>query len=183
MRARSAPPDPGARPEPLLGRLCRALAVGLLAYRRGAPSRGSTAGRRRRRACCSRSRTRSGRRRSSPRSTRCTWRWSAPACSRCTPTRSGRRPARLALFFAVYAVSFGNHLSMILLLVPFAVFLLLAHPRAPRSLLRQPIVGLAVAIAVAGALQYWPQLRVGAGQSLDAPAGWAPTGSRRSGST
>jgi hypothetical protein len=36
--------------------------------------------------------------------------------------------ARLALFFAIYALGFGNHLSMILLLVPFAVFLLQVTP-------------------------------------------------------
>ena len=41
-----------------------------------------------------------------------------------------RRPTlgRLAIFFAVYAVSFGNHLSMILLFIPFTVFIVMATP-------------------------------------------------------
>ena len=64
------------------------------------------------------------------------------------PTR-----ARLAVFFAIYAVSFGNHLSMILLLIPFVLFLLAAHPR-PRDLLRLRIAGLAAGIAVAATLLY-----------------------------
>ena len=70
-----------------------------------------------------------------------------------------RRPsrARLAIFFAVYAVSFGNHLSMILLLVPCAVFLLQAHPN-PRELFRPAVILMALAIAIAGALQYLPNL-------------------------
>ncbi|HEV2984778.1 MAG TPA: DUF2723 domain-containing protein, partial [Vicinamibacterales bacterium] len=40
---------------------------------------------------------------------------------------------RLALFFAVYAVGFGNHLSMVLLAPAYTVFLLLAAPRGWRS--------------------------------------------------
>jgi len=60
---------------------------------------------------------------------------------------------RLAVFFAVYAAAFGNHLSMILLLVPFAAFLLMAH-REPRALFRPSIVALALGIAAAGALEY-----------------------------
>ena len=66
------------------------------------------------------------------------------------PTR-----ARLAIFFAVYAVAFGNHLSMILLLVPFAVFLIQVHPR-PRELFHPAVVFMAIGIAAAGALQYAP---------------------------
>lgn len=60
---------------------------------------------------------------------------------------------RLALFFAVYALAFGNHLSMILLFVPCVVFLFAVHPNR-RELLRPTTIVLAVAIAVAGALQY-----------------------------
>ena len=45
-----------------------------------------------------------------------------------TPTRG-----RLALFFAVYALGFGNHLSMILLLPGFALFILLARPKGPED--------------------------------------------------
>lgn len=63
--------------------------------------------------------------------------------------------ARLAVFFAVYALAFGNHLSMILLLVPFTVLLLQVTPDR-RSLFALGTIGLAVAIAAAGALQYWP---------------------------
>jgi hypothetical protein len=68
-----------------------------------------------------------------------------------------RKPttSRLAVFLALYAASFGNHLSMILLLVPFALFLLLTAPDRAR-LFRPGIVVLAVAAAAVGALQYWP---------------------------
>lgn len=40
-----------------------------------------------------------------------------------------RRPTlpRLALFYAIYALGFGNHLGMILLLPPFAVFILISR--------------------------------------------------------
>ena len=62
---------------------------------------------------------------------------------------------RLAIFFAVYAFAFGNHLSMILLLVPFAVFLLQVTPDR-RTLFAPTTIALAVIIAAAGALQYWP---------------------------
>jgi len=77
---------------------------------------------------------------------------------------------RLALFFAVYAVAFGNHLSMILLLVPFAVFLLMTSER-PGHLLRPHVVVLAIAIAGVGALQYLPNLRA-VWTLLDAPPQW-----------
>jgi hypothetical protein len=66
-------------------------------------------------------------------------------------------PGRLAIFFGVYACAFGNHLSMILLLVPFAAFLIATTPE-PRALLRPRVILLAAAIAAAGALQYWPNL-------------------------
>ena len=62
---------------------------------------------------------------------------------------------RLALFYAIYALGFGNHLSMVLLLPGFAVFILLARPRggaddplAPKAL------AMAVVIACLGALPY-----------------------------
>jgi hypothetical protein len=81
-----------------------------------------------------------------------------------------RKPttARLGVFFAIYALGFGNHMTMVLFLVPFAAFLLLAHPR-PRDLLRPRIVGLAVLIAIAGAMQYVPNL-MAVWTSVDAPA-------------
>jgi hypothetical protein len=61
---------------------------------------------------------------------------------------------RLLAFFAVYALGFGNHLSMILLLPGYTVFLLLAAPRGWRSMLAPRVVVLASACAAAGALQY-----------------------------
>jgi hypothetical protein len=67
-----------------------------------------------------------------------------------------RRPSlpRLSLFFAVVALGFGNHLSMVLLLPGFAVFLLAASPGGPLQMLRPRIVVLAAAIAALFALQY-----------------------------
>src|SRR5262245_15401983 len=64
---------------------------------------------------------------------------------------------RLALFFAVYAISFANHLSMVLLLIPFTLFLFAVHPR-PRELVRPRTIALAAGIAIAGTLLYAPQL-------------------------
>src|SRR5262249_36450763 len=63
-------------------------------------------------------------------------------------------PARLVAFFLVYAVGFGNHLSMILLAPGFTVFLLLAAPGGWRSMLAPRVVALATGCAIAGALQY-----------------------------
>ena len=78
---------------------------------------------------------------------------------------------RLAAFFAVYALSFGNHLSMLLLLLPFALFLLLAHPR-PRDLLRRGTIVLAIGIACAGALLYAPNVLF-VWTNIDAPPRWS----------
>lgn len=64
-------------------------------------------------------------------------------------------PPRLLLFFAVYALSFGNHLSMILLLLPFAMFLVQASPQR-RELVRPRIVAAGALLTAAGALQYAP---------------------------
>ena len=75
--------------------------------------------------------------------------------------------ARLAVFFAVYAVAFGNHLGMILFLVPFTVFLIHVHPR-PRELVAPSTVLLAIVIAVAGALQYAPMFLY-VWSSIDSP--------------
>jgi hypothetical protein len=68
----------------------------------------------------------------------------------------GSRPGlgRLALFFAIYALGFGNHLSMILLAPGFTLFLLLAAPGGPGTMLRPRVVGLAAGIAALGSLQY-----------------------------
>ncbi|HEY7170627.1 MAG TPA: DUF2723 domain-containing protein [Vicinamibacterales bacterium] len=67
-----------------------------------------------------------------------------------------RRPTltRLMAFFALYAVSFGNHLSMVLLLPVYAAFLLIAAPGGWRTMVRPRVVIAALAIAAAGALQY-----------------------------
>jgi hypothetical protein len=61
---------------------------------------------------------------------------------------------RLAAFFAVYALAFGNHLSMILLAPGFTVFLLLAAPEGWRSLFAPRVVAVATLCAVVGAAQY-----------------------------
>ena len=84
-----------------------------------------------------------------------------------------RRPSRgrLAVFFVVYALSFGNHLSMILLFVPFAVFLLQVTPDR-RTLFAPPTIALAVGIAALGALQYWPNFRA-TFYTLHGPVPWS----------
>ena len=79
--------------------------------------------------------------------------------------------ARLAGFCTVYAVAFGNHLSMIILFVPLASMVLLAHP-TPRELFRPAIVAMALLIAAAGALQYWPNFQQ-VWSGVDAPARWS----------
>jgi hypothetical protein len=60
----------------------------------------------------------------------------------------------LAVFFAVYAVGFGDHLQNVLLLPAFTLFLLVSAPGGPRTLLRPRIVALALMIAATAALQY-----------------------------
>jgi hypothetical protein len=61
---------------------------------------------------------------------------------------------RLATFFAAYALGFGNHLMMVLLLPAATIFLTITIPGGLRGLLRGRVVGLAVGIAALGALQY-----------------------------
>ncbi len=69
--------------------------------------------------------------------------------------------ARLSAFFAVYALGFGNHLSMVLLFPAYVVFLLSAAPRGWRSMFTPRIVGLAVLFACVGAAQYaWDFLAI-----------------------
>jgi MFS family permease len=67
--------------------------------------------------------------------------------------------ARLALFFAVYALGFGNHLSMVLLAPGYTLFLLLAAPGGWRSMFAPRVVLLAAGCAVVGAMQYAWNLR------------------------
>ncbi len=66
---------------------------------------------------------------------------------------------RLAAFFGVYALGFGNHLSMVLLLPGYTLFLLVTAPGGWRSLVRPRVVILATSIAFVGALQYSWNLR------------------------
>jgi hypothetical protein len=66
----------------------------------------------------------------------------------CKPTTG-----RMAWFFAIYAVSFGNHLSMILLAPPYAAFLFCA-PGGWRRMLTPRTIALAGAFAALGAVQY-----------------------------
>ncbi len=61
---------------------------------------------------------------------------------------------RLGVFFALYAVGFGNHLMMVLLLPGFTLYLLLAAPGGPRWMLRPRVLTLAVVLAALGACQY-----------------------------
>lgn len=65
--------------------------------------------------------------------------------------------ARLLLAASAYAGAFGNHFGMILLLVPFALFVALVTPR-PWTLVRPRLVGALAAIVILGALQYAPNL-------------------------
>jgi hypothetical protein len=74
----------------------------------------------------------------------------------------GRKPTlgRLALFYALYALGFGNHLSMILQLPGFAVFILLTRPAGPGKTrpaddpLRPRMLAMALGMGCLGALQY-----------------------------
>jgi len=78
---------------------------------------------------------------------------------------------RLAVFFAIYALGFGNHLSMILLFVPCTVFLFHTHPR-PRELLRPTTIAIAIGIAAVGAMQY-AQNFTWVWSSIEAPVRWS----------
>ena len=74
-----------------------------------------------------------------------------------------RQPSasRLGAFFAVYALGFGNHLSMVLLFPACVVFLLSAAPRGWRSMFAPRTVLLALLFACLGAAQYaWDFLAI-----------------------
>jgi hypothetical protein len=62
--------------------------------------------------------------------------------------------ARLAVFFLLYAVGFGNHLSMVLLMPGFTLFLLWAARGGPLAMVRPRVVLLALAMAALGASLY-----------------------------
>ena len=76
---------------------------------------------------------------------------------------------RLAWFYAIFAVSFGNHLSMALVLPAFAVFLLIHRRPGPADPLRPRMLMMAIGIAALGALQYAWNLR-GLWAELEPPA-------------
>ena len=78
---------------------------------------------------------------------------------------------RLLVFLGLYAASFGNHLGMILMIGPFALFLVQAHP-APRELFRARIVLATLTIVIVAALEYAPNF-MAVWRSLDAPATWS----------
>ncbi|MEO5742427.1 MAG: DUF2723 domain-containing protein, partial [Vicinamibacterales bacterium] len=79
---------------------------------------------------------------------------------------------RLALFYAVFALGFGNHLSMVLLLPAFTVFLLLSRRPGSGDPLRPRMLVMAVAIATLGAFQYLWNFR-GLWADLEPPATFA----------
>jgi hypothetical protein len=62
--------------------------------------------------------------------------------------------ARLALFMAVYAISFGNHLSMILLMPGLTLLVLGAYPGGWREAVRPRVLLLAMAVVMVGAAPY-----------------------------
>jgi hypothetical protein len=70
--------------------------------------------------------------------------------------RWARRPTFGALtwLFAVYALSFGHHLSMILLAPGLIFFLLASSPGGWRSMFAPRVLAVALACAAAGSLQY-----------------------------
>ena len=80
-----------------------------------------------------------------------------------------RTVGRLALFYAVFALGFGNHLSMVLLLPAFTVFLLVERRRGAADPLQPRMMLMAFAIAAFGALQYAWNLR-GLWADLEPPA-------------
>jgi len=79
---------------------------------------------------------------------------------------------RLALFYAVFAAGFGNHLSMVLVLPAFTVFLLMHRRPGAADPLRPRMLGMAAALAALGALQYVWNLR-GLWAELEPPATFA----------
>ena len=76
---------------------------------------------------------------------------------------------RLALFYAAVALGFGNHLSMVLLLPAFTLFLLMHRRPGAGDPLQPRLVLMAVAIAALGALQYAWNFR-GLWTELEPPA-------------
>jgi hypothetical protein len=77
---------------------------------------------------------------------------------------------RLAVFFSVCALGFGNHLSMVLMLPAFSLFLLFGTRQGPRLVLQPAVVLLAILFAALGSLQYAWNFR-GAWSAEIQPAG------------
>ena len=75
---------------------------------------------------------------------------------------------RLAVFYAIFALGFGNHLSMVLLLPAFTIFLLLSRRPGPGDPFRPRLMLMAVGIAALGASQYAWNLR-GSWADLEPP--------------
>jgi hypothetical protein len=91
------------------------------------------------------------------------------ACLIALHTYAARRTTpRLVTFFLLFAAAFGNHLAMLLLLPPFALFLLMVQDR-PRDLFSRRNVALAAAAAACGACLYLPNL-LSVWTAIDAPA-------------
>ena len=76
---------------------------------------------------------------------------------------------RLALFYAVYALGFGNHLSMVLLLPALVIFLLMQRRQGDGDPVQPRLIALAFGIAALGALQYAWNFR-GLWTELEPPA-------------
>ena len=76
---------------------------------------------------------------------------------------------RLAFFYVLFALGFGNHLSMVLLMPAFAVFLLMHRRPGAADPLRPRMLVMALAIAALGALQYGWNFR-GLWAELEPPA-------------
>ena len=77
--------------------------------------------------------------------------------------------ARLAVFYALVALGFGNHLSMVLLLPAFILFLLVSRRPGAGDPLRVRLMMMALTIAAIGALQYAWNFR-GLWTELEPPA-------------
>ena len=76
-----------------------------------------------------------------------------------------RSLTRLSVFFACYALAFGNHLATVLAAPAFTAFLLIKAPGGWKSMFRPQVIAIAIAFALVGAAQYlwnlsalWSQL-------------------------
>ncbi len=79
---------------------------------------------------------------------------------------------RLALFYVIFALGFGNHLSMVLVVPAFTAFLLLHRRPGPADPLQPRMLLMAAGLAGLGALQYVWNLR-GLWAEVEPPATFA----------